>query len=132
MDFKKIKEKTKISIEKLRGLDEKQKKVILWATVGIFGLIMGFFWVKGAMYDLEHLEVNFPQLETPSELEDNLQTVQNSFENIESENIKDENIVDDSTVETESKEEIENQIKILEEKLNNMEKDNSETDIINK
>jgi len=76
MDFKKIKEKLKNFVEYLRGLDDKQKKVILWTVVGIFGAIMAFFWIKSVMYKLENLEpinFNLPQIETPAIIDNNTQ-----------------------------------------------------------
>jgi len=77
MDFKKIKEQLKSFLDKLRSLEDKQKKTILWTIVGILGVIMAFFWIKGVMYNLEHLDsVNFniPQIETPVIIDNNAQT----------------------------------------------------------
>jgi len=109
MDFKKIKEKTKGFVDKLRSLEDKQKKTILWTIVGILGVIMAFFWIKGVMYKIEHLDsvkFNIPQIETSTGIE-------NSLPN--------ENLMENSTSESENKEEIQNQIKNLEEKLNQLE-----------
>lgn len=65
--FKKIEERTKNFIEYLRGLEDKQKKIILWTIVVILGLIMGYFWIRSVMYKLEKLhstDFSFPQIET--------------------------------------------------------------------
>jgi len=80
--FKKIREKTAKFIEYLRGLEDKQKKIIMWAVVGILGLIMGIFWVKSVMYKLENLksiDFNLPQIETTTELENNTQIEVNNL-----------------------------------------------------
>jgi len=107
-------------IVKLQGLEEKQKKIIIWIIVGILATIMGFFWIKSVIYRIEYMgEVN---LNLP-ELENNLETFQNGFNDIESEKVKDE-IADDSIIEAESKEEIESQIKKLQEKLDQIEENN--------
>jgi len=76
MDFKKIKEKIKNFVEYLRGLDEKQKKTILWSIIGVLGVIMAFFWIKSVMYKLENIEAinfNLPQIETPAIIGNNTQ-----------------------------------------------------------
>jgi hypothetical protein len=41
--------KIKTFLEKLQNLPDNKKKIILWTIVVILGLIMGFFWVKGAI-----------------------------------------------------------------------------------
>ena len=72
----KIKEKLKNFLTKLQSLDDKRKKIIMWFIVGIFGLIMGFFWIKGVIYKLENMEpinFNFPQVETPAVTDNNTQ-----------------------------------------------------------
>ena len=42
-------EKNRIRIEKLQNLPENKKKIILWTIVAILAVIMGFFWVRGAI-----------------------------------------------------------------------------------
>jgi len=118
MDLKSLNLKIKNWIEWLRGLDEKRKKTILWTIAGIFAVIMGFFWVKSAMYKLENLEsidFNFPQIET-SEFE-------NSFENIKTEAEKPENGSEGVVGNSPESEEIRSQIQALEERLNRLETD---------
>ena len=41
--------KIKEFITKLQNLPEQKKKIILWTIVAILGLIMGFFWIRGAI-----------------------------------------------------------------------------------
>jgi phage protein U len=36
----------KDSLEKLRALPDKQKKIVLWTIVAVLGIIMGFFWIN--------------------------------------------------------------------------------------
>jgi len=45
-------------LAKLRNLPENKKKIILWAVAVVLGLIMGFFWVKGAANSLSKLNMN--------------------------------------------------------------------------
>lgn len=52
-------------ITKLQNLPEKQKKIILWAIVVILGLIMGYFWINGAMNNLQKLGENVSQIKLP-------------------------------------------------------------------
>jgi len=42
-------EKIRIFITKLQNLPEQKKKIILWTVVGILAVIMGFFWIRGAI-----------------------------------------------------------------------------------
>ena len=42
-------ERNRAFIEKLQNLPENKKKIILWAVVVILAVIMGFFWVRGAI-----------------------------------------------------------------------------------
>jgi len=126
MDFKKIKEKTKNFVEKLRSLEDKQKKIILWTIVGILGLTMGFFWIKGVMYKLENLKAidfDFPQMETSIGSE-NLPVVENNVE-ANNQNIENENLINNSTSGSES-EDLKKQIESLEQRLNQLEADNSD------
>mgnify|MGYP001591091465 FL=1 len=45
-------------IAKLQNLPENKKKIILWTIVVILGLIMGYFWIKSAMNNLQKLSEN--------------------------------------------------------------------------
>lgn len=51
----KIAEKNRILLEKLRGLPEKKKKIILWATVAVFAVILGYFWVQGTIKNISKI-----------------------------------------------------------------------------
>lgn len=68
-------------LEKLRGLSDKNKKIVLWTIVAVLGLIMGLFWIKGTMNSLSKLgnqvgEIKFPNIEMPqTEALDNLLNV---------------------------------------------------------
>ena len=42
-------------IEKLQGLSDIKKKIILWTVVAVLAIVMGFFWVKGAMYNFSKI-----------------------------------------------------------------------------
>jgi len=44
-----ITEKIRKKMEWLQSLPENQKKIILWTIVVILAIIMGFFWIRGAM-----------------------------------------------------------------------------------
>ncbi len=47
--------KIKDLILKLQNLPENRKKIILWAIVVILGLIMGYFWINGAINNLSKI-----------------------------------------------------------------------------
>lgn len=66
-----LKLKIKGYIDKLRVLPEKQKKIILWATVVVLGLIMGYFWFKSVIYRLNNLEQINLNIELPSNSDNN-------------------------------------------------------------
>lgn len=61
----KIVEKIRKFLEKLQNLSEQQKKVILWVIVAIMAVIMGFFWVRGAIDSFSKLGGAFQNIETP-------------------------------------------------------------------
>jgi len=59
----------KESITKLQNLPDNQKKIVLWTIVGILAVIMGFFWVRGAISNFSKMgeslgNIEFPQIET--------------------------------------------------------------------
>lgn len=58
MDIKKY-------LEKLRALPDHQKKIILWSTVIVLGLIMGYFWTKSAANNLSKIGQQFGNIELP-------------------------------------------------------------------
>jgi len=56
-------------LEKLRGLSDKQKKIVLWTIVAVLAIIMGLFWIRGAMDSLSKIsqeagKIQLPQIET--------------------------------------------------------------------
>ena len=56
-------------LEKLRALPDKQKKAILWTTVGLLAVIMGAFWINGLANRFSKLsfgELQIPQIEIPN------------------------------------------------------------------
>lgn len=76
-------------IKKLQGLEEKQKKIILWAIVGILAVIMGFFWIKSTLYRLENMEsvdLQFPQLEDVTGPENQINDLEEKFNQLEENN----------------------------------------------
>jgi len=59
--------KIKNWLEKLRALPDSQKKVILWAVVGVVGTGMAFFWITGAVNSLSNIgedigQISFPEI----------------------------------------------------------------------
>ena len=66
----KIKERNKRLLEKLQGLSEKKKKIIIWVIVILLGLIMGGFWITGAIDSIskgpsQPSNINFPKFDLP-------------------------------------------------------------------
>ena len=53
-------------LEKLRGLSDTKKKIILWGTVAVAGLILGIFWVRGAMNTVSKISKQIPSIDIPS------------------------------------------------------------------
>ena len=70
--------KIKNYLERLRGMSDKNKKIILWTIVAVLAIIMGLFWIRGTMDSLSKLgnqvgEIKFPDIETQqTEALDNL------------------------------------------------------------
>jgi len=62
---KDLSQKIKDFIEKLRSLEEQQKKAILWSVVILLGVIMGIFWIRGAINNLQKIGENMGQIEFP-------------------------------------------------------------------
>ncbi len=56
-------------LEKLRALSDKQKKIVLWTIVVVLGIIMGLFWIRGALNSLSEMgsavgQIQLPEIET--------------------------------------------------------------------
>jgi len=70
--------KIKNYLERLRGMSDKNKKIILWTIVAVLAIIMGLFWIRGTMDSLSKLgnqvgEIKLPDIEMPqTEALDNL------------------------------------------------------------
>jgi len=52
-----LKENAKNYLKILQALPDKQKKIILWATVAVLAIIMGYFWIKSVAVKIE--SINF-------------------------------------------------------------------------
>ena len=50
---------------KLQGFPEKKKKIILWTIVAILAIIMGTFWIKGAVDRFSKIEENLGEVKIP-------------------------------------------------------------------
>jgi len=77
--------KIKNYIEWLRALPESKKKIILWAVVGVLAVVMGFFWVRGAINSFSKIgegigEIKMPQINTSDMPSLNLQGIENQIE----------------------------------------------------
>lgn len=62
-------------ITKLQNLPESKKKIVVWTIVIVLGLVMGFFWIRGAMNSLQKLgestnKIELPEIQTPTENSD--------------------------------------------------------------
>ena len=71
MDFKNY-------LEKLRALSDQQKKLVLWTIVSVLAVIMGYFWITGAINDISKVgqaakSISLPKINLPS-VPDILQT----------------------------------------------------------
>jgi len=42
-------------LNKLQNLPDNKKKIILWGVVGVLAIIMGIFWIMGAMSNLQKI-----------------------------------------------------------------------------
>lgn len=56
----KLIEKLKGFLIKLQGLNDIQKKIILWSVVAILAVILGFFWIRGTINKLSNVDIQFP------------------------------------------------------------------------
>ena len=68
-------------IEKLQALPESKKKIILWSVVAVLAVIMGFFWVRGAINNFSKIgesigEIKMPQINTSDMPSLNLQGIE--------------------------------------------------------
>ena len=55
MNLEKFAERNRKFLDKLRNLPEQQKKIVLWTIVAVLAIIMGFFWVRGAIYNFSKI-----------------------------------------------------------------------------
>jgi hypothetical protein len=53
---------TRAFFEKLQGMSESRKRIVLWTIVGIMAIVMGLFWIKGTMDGLSSLNIGKIQL----------------------------------------------------------------------
>lgn len=77
MDYKKF-------LLKLQNLPDNKKKIILWVVVAILAVIMGSFWINGAINNFQKIgesigQIELPQIEMPAT--EILQTTTPSNEN---------------------------------------------------
>jgi len=76
--------KIKNYLERLRGLSDKNKKIVLWTIVAVLGLTMGIFWINGAMNSISKMaqeagKIQLPQIETQNtEITDALDNLVNA------------------------------------------------------
>lgn len=59
-------------LAKLQNLPDNQKKIILWAIVGVLALTMGIFWIRGALNSINKIgesvsQIKLPEVQTPDE-----------------------------------------------------------------
>jgi hypothetical protein len=71
MNLNKISEKIKGFLEKLQNLPDHEKKIILWAIVIIFTIILGYFWSIRATNNLKEIgnnvnQIKFPEIQMPA------------------------------------------------------------------
>lgn len=76
----------KVQLEKLKALPDRQKKIIMWAVVGVLAVVMLIFWFKSAMNRLSNIgqgmQIDFPKMETediglPAPQMPNLENIEN-------------------------------------------------------
>ena len=53
-------------IEKLQGLSDIKKKIILWTVVAVLAIVMGFFWVKGTIRTFSQISQSVKNVNMPS------------------------------------------------------------------
>jgi hypothetical protein len=64
-------DKVRIALEKLQGLPEETKKIIIWTIAIILALIMGFFWITNVLISVQRSSevignAPIPQIELPT------------------------------------------------------------------
>ena len=52
-------------VVKLQELPEHKKKIILWTIVVILAIVMGIFWIKGALGSFSRIGENLGEIEMP-------------------------------------------------------------------
>ena len=51
--------------ERLQALSEQKKKIILWSIVAVLAVVMGFFWIRGAMDSLSKIGEGVQNIKIP-------------------------------------------------------------------
>lgn len=67
----KIGETLKNYLTKLQRLSDRNKKIVLWTIVGILGLTMGYFWIRGAVDTISKIgsevgQIKLPEIQIPA------------------------------------------------------------------
>ena len=57
--------KIKNFLEKARGWPEQKKKIVLWTIVGVLAVVMGFFWIRGAVNNFSKIGESIGNIELP-------------------------------------------------------------------
>lgn len=57
-----------VFIKKLQALSETKKKIILVVIVGIFAVVLGFFWIKSAAYNISRISDSLKSIALPNVL----------------------------------------------------------------
>jgi len=52
-------------LSKLQALPEQKKKIILWTVVIILAVIMGFFWIRGAINNFSKIGESIQNIKIP-------------------------------------------------------------------
>ena len=74
-------------MERLQGLPESKKKIILWTVVVILAVFMGFFWVKGVISTVSKIggevqNVKIPQIDTSTMPAVDLQKIESQINSV--------------------------------------------------
>jgi len=56
-------------LEKLRGMSDLKKKIVLWTIVVIAAVIMGYFWVRKTADNFQKINQNISQIKIPDILQ---------------------------------------------------------------
>lgn len=68
------------------GLSENKKKIILWTIVIILAIIMGSFWIKGALKSFSKIgesvaDINLPEINMPDMPNIDFQGIEDAIKN---------------------------------------------------